>query len=58
MSLHPDPAIDAAARAVEEARAWLDEVTDPDLVDAAILELGAAEKRLNYLLRQARKECA
>ncbi|MEW6425000.1 MAG: DUF2508 family protein [Bacillota bacterium] len=40
--------------AIQEAKTRLDLADDPELVDAAIYELAAAEKRLNYLLRQAR----
>ncbi|SHJ59659.1 hypothetical protein [Desulfofundulus thermosubterraneus] len=45
----------AALEAVEAARQRLDYADHPDLVDAAVLEMGAAEKRLNYLLRVARQ---
>ncbi len=45
-----------ARRAVEIARNKFDQITDdePELLDAAVLELRAAELRLNALLR-ARK---
>lgn len=36
------------------ARSFFDQVTDPDLVDFAIYQVKAAEKRYMYLLTQAR----
>jgi hypothetical protein len=36
------------------ARSFFDQVTDPDLVDFAIFQVKAAEKRYMYLLSQAR----
>lgn len=41
-------------RELEIARRQFDNVTDPLLIDHLIFRLGAAEKRLNYLLRVAR----
>ncbi|MDI3522151.1 MAG: hypothetical protein PWR31_421 [Bacillota bacterium] len=47
--------------AVEEAKAdwvaarqYFETVTDPDLIDFAIFNLEAAERRYTYLLKQAR----
>lgn len=48
----------AVAQAAEEygaARAYFDCVTEPELVDHAILRLAAAERRYAYLLRRARE---
>ncbi|MDP2871252.1 MAG: YaaL family protein [Bacillota bacterium] len=36
------------------ARSFFDQVTDPDLVDYAIYQVKATEKRYMYLLQQAR----
>lgn len=41
-----------AARDLIDAQARLDLADDPDLVDAAIYEMTAAEKRLSYVVRQ------
>ena len=37
------------------ARSYFENVTDPRLVDYAILSMGAAERRLMYLLDEARR---
>jgi hypothetical protein len=39
-----------------EARAYFDNVTDPDLVDYAIFCIEAAEKKYMYLLKLAREQ--
>jgi len=56
------PPVKTMADLVTEARdEWLaafqyfQEVSDPELVDYAIRNLDAAEKRYNYLLRQVRE---
>ncbi|MGE5553743.1 MAG: YaaL family protein [Betaproteobacteria bacterium] len=36
------------------AKAYFDNVTDPDLIDMAIYSIEAAEKRYMYLLKMAR----
>lgn len=38
------------------AQAYFENVKDPELVDLAINNLEAAEKRYNYLLRQIREQ--
>lgn len=48
--------IAAARDAVRQAEEIFNQAQDKDLVDAAIYEMAAAEKRLSYLLRQARRE--
>lgn len=40
---------------VDVARRQFDTVTDPLLVDHIVFRLGAAEKRLNYLIQLAKK---
>lgn len=49
-------AVEDARREWQAARALLDTVTDPLLIDYAILSAGAAEKRYMYLLEEARKQ--
>lgn len=44
-----------AIKAREYALSNINEATDPDLIDAAIHEYEAADKRLNYLIRQVKK---
>lgn len=44
-----------ARRALENAYAGFDNVTDPDLIDCYIFELNAVMKRYKYLLEQAAK---
>jgi|GEM_PF-3422559 len=44
-----------AIKAREFALCSMNEATDPDLIDAAIHEYEAADKRLNYLIRQVKK---
>lgn len=56
LQLHED--IEAAVKTRRNAACSFNEVTDPDLIDAAIHEYQAADKRLNYLLRQAKKAIA
>ncbi len=48
--------IEEAKRDWQEARAYFNTVTEPELVDHAIYALGAAEKRYVYLLKRAREE--
>ena len=48
--------IRAAMEGVRQAEHRFNQVTEGDLVDAAVLELTAATIRLNYLLRLARCE--
>lgn len=48
-------AVDAARREWEQARSYFDQVTDPDLIDYAIYEIEAAERKFMYLLRQAQQ---
>jgi ABC-type nitrate/sulfonate/bicarbonate transport system substrate-binding protein len=48
--------IDEAKKDWQEARAYFNTVTEPELVDHAIYTLGAAEKRYVYLLKKAREE--
>lgn len=38
------------------ARRYFETVTDPDLIDYAIYNLKAAERRYSYLLKQVRQE--
>ncbi|HOA92074.1 MAG: DUF2508 family protein [Bacillota bacterium] len=38
------------------AKNFFDQVTEPDLVDYAVLRLEAAEKRVAFLLKKAREE--
>lgn len=51
-SLHES--VDQAKRDWLCARAYFEQVTDPDLVDYAIYQVKAAERRYMYLLGQAR----
>lgn len=46
--------IEAAKRDWTNARAFFEQVSEPDLVDMAIYSLEAAEKRYIYLLKQAK----
>lgn len=48
--------IEEAKKEWQEARAYFNTVTEPDLIDHAIYTLGAAEKRYVYLLKKAREE--
>ena len=48
--------IEEAKQDWQEARAYFNTVTEPELVDHAIYALGAAEKRYVYLLKKAREE--
>jgi hypothetical protein len=48
--------IEEAKKDWQEARAYFNTVTEPDLIDHAIYTLGAAEKRYVYLLKKAREE--
>ena len=48
--------IEEAKKDWQEARAYFNTVTEPELVDHAIYALGAAEKRYVYLLKKAREE--
>lgn len=54
-----DPSVDEllrqAQRELEAARAYFDNVSDPDLVDHACYLLEAAQRRYSYLLRMARQ---
>jgi len=49
-------AVENARREWQAARELLDNVTDPHLIDYAILAAGAAEKRYMYLLEEARRQ--
>ena len=44
-----------ARRALEDAYAGFDNVTNPDLIDCYIFELNAVMKRYKYLLEEAAK---
>lgn len=48
--------VEEAKKDWQEARAYFNTVTEPELVDHAIYALGAAEKRYVYLLKKAREE--
>ncbi|NLW59457.1 MAG: YaaL family protein [Firmicutes bacterium] len=48
--------VEEARKDWQEARAYFNNVTDPELIDHAIYALGAAEKRYVYLLKKAREE--
>ena len=48
--------IKAALFDLAAAENRFDQARDPELVDACTLEVTAARKRLNYLLRQAKQE--
>lgn len=45
-----------AHREWQAARAYFDHVTEPDLVDVAIYNLEAAQRRYTYLLRRFKQE--
>ncbi len=49
-------AVQQAGRERATALGYFHSVTDPDLVDQAVLQLLAAERRYSYLLRQARRK--
>lgn len=49
-------AVVQAQREWETAKKIFETVTDPDLVDYAIYQVQAAQKRYTYLLRQAKEE--
>ena len=48
-------AVDDARLDWERARAYFDNVTDPDLIDHATYEIKAAERKYVYLLRRAQE---
>ncbi|MCL6450801.1 MAG: YaaL family protein [Acetobacteraceae bacterium] len=48
-------ALEQARREWIQAREFFDAVSDPDLVDFAVYSVQAAERKYNYLLRQARR---
>ncbi len=48
--------VEQARQEWESARDRFDQISDPDLIDHAIYNLEAAERRYIYLLKQARKE--
>jgi hypothetical protein len=48
-------AVERARRELEDARQWFEWVTEPRLVDEAILRLRAAELRLAHALRPLRE---
>ncbi len=48
--------VEQARRQWHDARQRFDQVSDPDLVDSAIFDIEAAEKRYIYLLKKAREE--
>lgn len=48
-------AVEAARQEWVAARNYFDQVVDPDLVDFAVLSIGAAEKRYMFLLSEARR---
>lgn len=47
--------IDKTRRALEDAYAGFDNVTDPDLIDCYIYEVNSILKRYKFLLEQAAK---
>ncbi|HEX3048321.1 MAG TPA: YaaL family protein [Bacillota bacterium] len=47
--------LEMAQREWKYARLYFDSVTDPDLIDHAIYNLEATEKKYTYLLKQARE---
>ncbi|MGI6575879.1 MAG: YaaL family protein [bacterium] len=49
-------AVDQAQREWDNAKTFFESVTDADLVDYAIFQMQAAQRRYIYLLRQAQKE--
>lgn len=51
-----DKVVDDARKAWLQARHHFDNVTDPDLIDHAIYEIVAAERKYMYLLRLVREE--
>lgn len=48
-------AVDEALQQWERARSYFNDVTDPDLIDHAIYEIEAAERKYVYLLRRAQE---
>jgi hypothetical protein len=48
--------VELGLRALEAAQQRLDYADDEDLIDAAVFEIEAARRRLNYLFKTARKE--
>jgi hypothetical protein len=46
--------LEQAWREWKHARLYFNNVTDPDLIDYAIYNMGATEKKYIYLLKQAR----
>ncbi len=56
---HPEDyyqVVEHARRQWHDARQRFNQVSDPDLVDSAIFEIEAAEKRYIYLLKKAREK--
>lgn len=51
-----DQIVDNARKDWLQARAYFENVTDPDLIDHAIYEIVAAERKYMYLLRLAREQ--
>lgn len=49
-------AVEQAHREWEAAKLFFETVSDPDLVDYAIHQIQAAQKRYTYLLRRAKEE--
>ena len=47
--------LEQAWREWKHARLYFNNVTDPDLIDYAIFNMGATEKKYIYLLKQARE---
>lgn len=50
--------VERARREWQGARERFDQVSDPDLIDHAIFDLEATERRYVYLLKKAREEGA
>ncbi|HOB87055.1 MAG TPA: YaaL family protein [Bacillota bacterium] len=48
--------VDQARREWEDAKSRFNQIADPDLVDYAIYDMEAAERRYVYLLKKAREE--
>lgn len=48
--------VEAARQDWLMAQMYYDNVSDPDLVDHAVYQMQAAEKKYNYLLKQARTQ--
>ena len=48
--------VEEARQEWRRARDRFDQISDPDLVDHAIYNLGAAERRYVYLLKKAKEE--